>query len=302
MSKVSFIKSDDRRYNIERCLSLIKSEIISGLKNASSVVVKPSCLTDNIRGAATSKDALAAVLSFIKPYVKGQITLAEGVSKGDTLTAFTNFDYLSLQEKYDFSIVDLNLDEYDKIPLIDNRGKIWAGQIAKTITRSDYLISISSPKTHSSTMYGGVIENIAIGSLIRSNSTFSKPMNRLRSSFGFPKNNKALVYQGERATNENIKRVLEEAPIRLAVLDAFEAMEGDGPINGNMVPAHFAVASSDAVAADSLACKLMNIDPKNVGYLTFPDASHTENFVVGDDWKKNIMKFKLPSNFNNTQE
>lgn len=297
MSKVSFIKSDDRKYNIERCLSLIKSEIISGLKNASGVVVKPSCLTDNVRGSATSKDALAVVLSFIKPYVNGQITLAEGVSYGDTLTAFKNFDYLSLQEEYDFSIVDLNLDEYDKIPLIDNRGKIWVGQIAKTITRSDYLISISSPKTHSLTMYGGAIENIAIGSLIRSVTTFSKPVNKFRSSFGFPKNNKALLYQNVKAENKNINRILEEAPIGLAVLDAFEAIEGDGPLNGNMVPAHFAIASSDAAAADSLACRLMSIDPKNIGYLALQDTEKEEDFVIGDDWEKNIIKFKLPSNF-----
>jgi uncharacterized protein (DUF362 family) len=298
MSKLSFIKSDDRKYNIERCLSLIKSEIISGLKEAQNVVVKPDCITDNVRSSSTNVEALDAVLSFIKPYVRGQITLAEGVSMGDTLTAFKNFDYLRLQEKYDFSIIDLNSDNFEKIPLIDGKGKTWVGQIAKTIIDSDYLISVSAPKTHDEVVYSGAINNIAVGSLIRPIFSFSKPLNKLRERFGMPKNNKALIAGGPKAINENIARIHKGAPIGLTILDAFEAMDGDGPVNGNMVPAHFAIASSDPIAADWLACKLMSIDLKDVGYLTLLGAEEDKNhFIAGDDWKKNITKFRLPNNF-----
>ncbi|MFA4996262.1 MAG: DUF362 domain-containing protein [Patescibacteria group bacterium] len=297
MSKISFIKSGDRKYNIDRCLSLIKSEITSGLKNAKRVVVKTSCVTDNVRLAATHAEALDAVLDFIKPYVKRQITLAEGVGVGDTLTAFKNFDYLRLQEKYDFSIVDLNTDDYGTIPLINSRGKKWNGQVAKTILNSDYLISVSPPKTHDAAIYTGAVENIAVGSLLRSIPTMSKAMNKFKESLGLPKNNKVLIHQGAKAINENIRTIYEKIPLKLAVLDAFEAMEGNGPVNGHMVPAHFAIASSDPIAADWLACRLMGIDIKDVEYLTLLGAGQDENFVIGDDWEKNIMKFKLHSNF-----
>lgn len=297
MSKVSFIKSDDRKYNIERCLSLIKSEIILGLRNARNVVVKPNCPTDNIRLAATNADALDAVLNFIKPYVKGQITLAEGVETGDTLTAFKNFDYLPLQEKYDFSIVDLNSDEYMDISLIDTKGKTKKGQIAKTILNSDYLISVSPPKTDNTVIYTGAIKNVTVESLARSTSAFLQTINKFKESLGFSKNNKTIIHQNTKAINENINRIYEKISLKLAVIDAFEAMQGDGPVNGNLVPAHFAIASSDAVSADSLACRLMGIDPKDIGYLAMLDTEKEEDFVIGDDWEKNIIKFKLHSNF-----
>lgn len=299
MSKVSFIKSDDRKYNIERCLSLIKGEIISGLKNAKNVVVKPNCVTDNVRLAATHADALDAVLSFIKPYVNGQITLAEGIEKGDTLIAFKNFDYLPLQEKHDFSIVDLNSDDYENIPLVNVKGKTLNGQIARTILNSDYLISVSPPKTDDLVIYAGAIKNVATGSLTRSIPTFSKTLNKFKKSLGLSRNNKALIRQASQAINENIRRISAKITLRLAVLDAFEAMQGDGPVNGSMVPAHFAIASSDPVAADWLACRLMGIDLEAVKYLTMLGAGQGENFVIGDDWEKYIMKFKLHSNFEN---
>lgn len=297
MSKVSFIKSDDRKYNIERCLSLLKSEIISGLRDAKNVVIKPNCVSDKVKLAATNKDAIEAVLEFIKPYTEAQITLAEGTGVGNTIDAFKNFGYLELQEKYDFTIVDLNSDEYETIPLLLKNGKTWQAQVSKTVLNSDYLISVSPPKTHNAVVYTGAIKNVSVGSLIRSISSFSKQINKLNLSVGLPRNNKALIHQGPKVINENIKRIYEKLSLKLAVLDGYEAMQGDGPIDGEMVPAHWAVASTDPLAADWLACELMGIDIADVGYLSLLGAGEEEHFIAGDDWKKCLIKFKLHSNF-----
>jgi uncharacterized protein (DUF362 family) len=53
----------------------------------------------------------------------------------------------------------------------------------------------------------------------------------------------------------------------LAVIDGFEAMEGDGPAWGTPFPARVALASLDAVAADTVATKVMGFDPGRVLYL-----------------------------------
>lgn len=294
MSKVSFIKSDDRKYNIERCLSLIKGEIMAGIRNAKRVVIKPNCVVDNNQLAATHVDSLAAVMEFIKPYVKSQIVLAEGVGEGSTIGAFQNYGYLKLQEKYDFTITDLNNDEFELIDLIDRNGKTWQAQVAKTVLDSDYLISVSPPKTHNTVVYTGAIKNVAVGPLLRPTQNFQT---RLKSKLGISRNNKYAVHQGYAATNENIARLYKNMPPRLCILDAYEAMEGDGPISGEMVPAHFAIASSDPLAADWLACHLMGIDIKDVGYLSLLDVEDVEPFVIGDDWKENVSKFKMHSDF-----
>lgn len=297
MSKISFIKSDDRKYNIERCLSLIKSEIMTGLKRAKRVVVKPNCVVDNNGLAATNVEALDSVLEFIKPYVKGQITIAEGSGMGDTLKAFTNYGYLNLQEKYDFEIADLNDDDFEIIKLFDKNGKTWDAQVSKTILSSDYLISITPPKTHNEVVYTGAIKNVAVGSLLRPS---AKLPAFLAAKMGFIKNNKMSIHQGTKIINQNIKCLAQELPISLSIIDGFEAMEGNGPINGDMVPAHWAVASSDSIGADYLACQLMGINIKDVGYLSMLDEEEedkTDYFIIGDDWKKSIIPFKMHPNF-----
>lgn len=97
--------------------------------------------------------------------------------------------------------------------------------------------------------------------------------------------------------NKNIAKIYEKLSVKLAVLDAFEAMEGEGPVNGHMIPAHYAIASSDPIAADWLACNLMGLSIKDIEYLSLLGPDQDDNFVIGDDWEKNIIKFRLHSNF-----
>ena len=50
--------------------------------------------------------------------------------------------------------------------------------------------------------------------------------------------------------------------------DGFEAMEGNGPAWGTPFNSRIAIASLDALAADTLATKIMGFDPKRVLYLS----------------------------------
>ncbi|MEK9156283.1 MAG: DUF362 domain-containing protein [Patescibacteria group bacterium] len=300
MSKVAFIKSDDRSYNIDRALSLIKSEIINGLRDAKKVVIKPNCVTDNVQLAATHAQALNAVLSFIQPYVEHQVTLAEGTAVGETMRAFENFGYFKLQGIYGFAVTDLNTDEYETVELVDRRGKPWLAKVARTLIGADYLISVSPPKTHNVVAYTGAIKNVAVGSLARPSNSFAfRLANRL---FRRRLNHKSAIHQGDAAINENIKRLYEKIPLKLAVLDAYAAMEGNGPINGTMVPAHYAIAGANPVAADWLACQLMGIDTADVGYLSLLGAGKKEHIIAGDDWREHIISFKMHENFAKKQK
>lgn len=297
MSKVSFIKSDDRKYNILRSLSLIKGEIISGIKNAKKVVVKPNCIVDDFQLATTHVDALDALLEFIAPYSKNQIVVAEGSGIGDTMTAFSNYNYFSLQEKYGFAVVDLNTDESKEIKIFDRKGNTQTVNVSKTVLESDYLISICPPKTHDSVVYTGAIKNVAVGSLSRPIDTFS---GGIASMLNLRKNNKASIHQGYKYLNINIKTLAKNKMPDLAIIDGFAATQGNGPgLDGEMVPTHWAITSSDALSADILACQLMGIEITDVGYLTLlaSEMKLTEPFVIGDNWRSNILKFKLHSDF-----
>lgn len=302
MSKISFIKSEDRKYNIGRCLSLLKSEIIAGLRDAKKVVVLVYCPNDKISAAAVNFEAIGAVMAFIRPYTSAQITLAAGTESGDTLTAFKNFHYLTLQEEYDFTITDLNTDETRPVDLLDKKGKDFQLQISKTITDSDYLISISLPKTHTEVVYTGAIGDSSMGSIVR---MVNNVTNKISSRLGIAKKDKALVFQGNFYTHQNIKRIASLIPIRLAVLDGYEVMEGEGPLRGDLSVGHFAVSSSDALATDWLTCQVLGIDIEDIGYLKLlddDDEIRSDYFVIGDTWQKYIKKIKLPSNFDKIKE
>jgi uncharacterized protein (DUF362 family) len=297
MSKVSFIQSNNRKYNISRSLSLIKSEVIAGLKNAKRIVVQPSCYTDDFQLAATHVDALDSLLEFIFPYSKNQITVAEGTTIGDTMTAFKNYSYFSIQEKYGFAVVDLNTDDTKNIEVFDRRGNPLDICVSETILDSDYLISICPPKTHDSVVFSGAIESVVEGSLNRPVDTSS---GGIMSRFSSHKNSKSNILQGSKYTNLNVKTLALKKMPDLAIIDGFSAMQGDGPGHGGeMVPAHWAISSSDSLSADILACNLIGIDIKDVGYLSklTEEFGFSDPFVIGDDWRGHILKFKMHSEF-----
>ena len=55
----------------------------------------------------------------------------------------------------------------------------------------------------------------------------------------------------------------------LAVIDGYQAMEGNGPTRGEPVEWRIALASTDWLAADVTAARLMGFDLEEVGYLYY---------------------------------
>jgi uncharacterized protein (DUF362 family) len=299
MIKTAFINSDDRIYSIDRCLSLMKTDIITGLRAAKNVVLKPNCVTDNNQSACTHVEALATILEFIRPHIKGQIVLAEGTGLGDTLRAFKNYHYFKLQDLYDLEIVDLNNDQYETMELIDKNGEPLEVEIASTLLASDYIISVSLPKAHDSVVYTGVIKNAAVGCLRRPNQASQGIiLNKIGQFFGGTPNFKAAIHQGPVAINENIVRIYKKLKIGLAVLDGFTIMQGNGPINGESIQGNFAIASTDPIVADWLACQYLGFDTKDIGYLSKLLTDYPPDFfITGDDWQKSKKSIKMHPNF-----
>ncbi len=83
---------------------------------------------------------------------------------------------------------------------------------------------------------------------------------------------------------------------RLVVLDGIMAMEGNGPFAGHSRPMNVLLFSSDLIAIDSIACKLIDLDPEFVptskpGEKAGLGTYHYENIeVVGDSLESFIAK------------
>jgi len=245
--KVSLIKGDNRYQNITKVLKLLGEDLTKKLSTAKFCVIKPNFVSTTNQIAATNREAVMALLDFLRQYYKKKILIAENAALGDTFSGFKNFGYLDLAKKYNLELVDLSKDKFlpFEIRSIDGQ-KIKIG-VAKTILEADFRISITPPKTHDEVIVTLAIKNLVMGSV----------------------DNRAIVHQGPRVTNINLASLAKIIPAHLAIIDGTQGMEGNGPIEGTPINSHFALASLNPLAADVLATKIMGFNPKDIGYFYF---------------------------------
>ncbi len=303
--KVSLFKGDSRYQNVLNSLKLIEPEIKAKLEGKKKVLIKPNCVSDSLQLASVHVDVIRAVLDFITKFYKGKIILAEG-SAYSTETAFKNFNYFSLKNNYDLDFVDLNNDEYGEIEIYDrSMDKIKVG-ISKTLLDADCVISLALLKTHDSAISTFGIKNVAVGGLIK-HSLFShrvpgrilrKVVNRITET----RNDKFKIHQGPKIINKNIFEIYKKIKPDISIIDGFEGMEGDGPIDGVAVSMKLAISGINAVAVDMTATQLIGLKPEEIGYLYYcmeQERTKRENVeIVGNtSIEKEKKKFKMHRSF-----
>jgi uncharacterized protein (DUF362 family) len=100
---------------------------------------------------------------------------------------------------------------------------------------------------------------------------YNVPLERVKmfclSHFG-PSGRRAM-HQSVPVMNLNLFMLAPYFYPHLALIDGFEAMEGDGPTWGERVDWRLALASTDWLAADVTAARLMGFDLDEVGYLYY---------------------------------
>ncbi len=118
--------------------------------------------------------------------------------------------------------------------------------IAKAVDESDILINIAKFKTHHLTRITAAVKNLfgVIPGLMKPEFHVKLP--------GVVEFSKMLV---------ELDKFLDAD---LHVIDAIEAMEGNGPNSGRSKKLNCLIISRDPVAADSVACQLVNLKPDRV--------------------------------------
>ncbi len=115
--------------------------------------------------------------------------------------------------------------------------------LARAVTTSDGLISLCKLKTHNFTRITGAVKN-QYGCI--------PGLHKARYHARFP-----MIQEFSRF----IVDVCAAAKVRLYIMDAVWAMEGDGPNNGTPRKLGLILMSSDPVALDATACRIVDLDP-----------------------------------------
>ncbi len=291
--RVALIRGDDRYGNVAQALEQIAADL--DLRGVRRVLIKPNFVVTHIPLAATHVEAVRAVLDFLRARYDGPITVAEGPSVQRAAEGFRAYGYEPLVKSHGVTLADLNDDEPYPVTVYDRRLRPLRLHLARSVVESDFRISVGPPKTHDVVIVTLSLKNMVMGSLI-SRHTHQAPasglsLERIKQllwrlvpqkvrrlppaewltfrAMSREPSDKMRMHQSYPVINLNLALIAPLVKPHLAVIDAFEAMEGDGPTHGTAVPLHLALASTDALAADVVGTTLMGFDPDDVGYLHY---------------------------------
>lgn len=280
------MKGKNRKENILAAMNLISDDIAESLGAKKQIIIKPNGIDTNKSLACTHLDALRAVLNFLSHHLKwrGKIIIADGSGIGNSVIGFKRLGYFVLPKEYPqykIEFVDLNIDKGIEMEIFDRELKPLKIKVAKTIFDAEWIISVCPPKTHDSVIVTLAIKNVVMGA----------PLKRfIFTSY------KSLVHQGPGAMNKNLALMAKKLSSSLAIIDGWEGMEGNGPVDGSAVPWKIALASTDVLACDVLTSYLMGFEPDEIGYLHYLAAEKWKNkagieqiSVLGE---KNLRKFR----------
>jgi len=255
-ARVSLVKGNDRREIVVQSLKLIEDEILASIGDK-KIMIKPNVVTPINPLGSLHVDAVRAILDFLTPHYKSRIIIGEAATI-NTMEGYKNYGYFALEKEYNVKLVDLNLTPYEYHYVINKDNKPIPIRIVSKYLEPDlYLISAARMKTHNIVLVTLSLKNILLGA----------PLN------DYKKNDKSLMHTNPNTTANdichfNMFHIAQEIFPDLAVIDGFEAMEGKGPAWGTPFDARLAIAGRDAVAADTLATKVMGFDPQKINYLS----------------------------------
>lgn len=261
MTRIALTKGDDRRTLISAVLELIAADVEPKLSAASNILLKPNLVHHLDQLACSHIDAVRGVLDVVRARTKAPIAIADASYHG-TKAAFRNLGYEHLPDEYpNVELVDLNDDATAIGSYVKRDGSAGTIGLSKRIADAGFTINLSPMKTHRDVGVSLATTNWTVGTWVPPAAYGVHGKYWPRSPF--------LQEQGEWAHHMTVAELTRQTKPDLSVIDGFLAMEGDGPMHGSPVEMRLALAGTDMIALDHVACRVMRIDPNDVGYLVF---------------------------------
>ncbi|MBN2240752.1 MAG: DUF362 domain-containing protein [Dehalococcoidales bacterium] len=282
-SNVALTTGENRSENVLNVLELIRDDI--DLSDKKDIFIKVNFVDTRNQLCSTHADGVKSLLAFLRKRYDGKIRIGESHIFDDITVPFERFGYMDILKEYGAEIVDLKHDEWEILHLYDTDMNTMDIHYSKTLLDTDYLISITPPKAHDAVLVSMAIKNVVMGG----------PSHTY--------NDKVKIHQGPGVMNLNLYLMAIRHLPDLSIIDGFVGMEGDGPLWGEAVDWKIAVASSDAVAADSLVADMMGFEPIGVGYLYYLAAKGhgagdiSEMVILGENPENHHRKFRPHSRF-----
>lgn len=234
-----------QKYEVKSLEILIKDAIKDlGLDfhNKKTAILKPNIVIPAKPGSAiiTHPVVVEAVINVLREIGFDEIIIAEGPGVGaDEASAFELSGFNKLSAKMNVKL--LNLNRTERLGLTWKYGKV---RLPEVVLNADLYINMPKMKTHGQTAV-----------------TLSM------------KNQKGLLSRADKQKFHTLglhEPLVELARIiqpHLVIVDAIEAMEGEGPLNGKKKKVGCLVIGTNQVETDAVCCDIMGIDPQKVKHI-----------------------------------
>ena len=266
-TRVALTSGEDHAGIVFEGLRLLKDDIARAI-GEKPVVIKPNFVSMDHQLAATPAPAVEGILEFLRSIGKHRnVVIAESAANGPTLDGFSNYGYMPLAEKYGARIVDLDQSPIEIVYAVDqNDMRPHPIRVARLLLdRGHFVISAAKIKTHDRVVATLSLKNIVVGAPIKDPGYRWGPGGKAGAT-----TDKPIVHgNGFHGLQYNLYALAPKLRPDLAVIDGFQAMEGNGPVAGTPVEHRVAVSSLDWMAADRVAVALMGIDLAKMGYLNY---------------------------------
>jgi uncharacterized protein (DUF362 family) len=240
MSKVTFMKTEDRKRGVSAVLRALDNNPVRG----KDVLIKPNFNTADPTPGSTHNDTLMALVEEVWAMGAKSIALGER-SYPPTSEVMKRKGIVPLLEQKDVKIIDFDtLDERDWVEFKPKESH-WSNgfRIARPILEAEFLISTCCLKTH---QFGGVFTmslKLHVGVV---------PTSR----HGFPYMSE--LHQSSHQ-QEMIAEINQPFSPDLVVLDGIDVFVDGGPATGKRAKGDAFLASTDRVATDAVGLALLKV-------------------------------------------
>jgi uncharacterized protein (DUF362 family) len=259
MASVVITHNDDIETAIHEALEHIDVE---SLVRGKVVALKPNETTakEDDKTGVTQPDTLRAVIRYVKKYEPKAliVTGGSGAKKTDEVFRITGLMDVVKEEGVEF--FDHNLEPFEKVDLEYAPGRDVSGpqksvMVNPRVFSYETLIVVSQLKVHSTATVTMALKNIAM----------SYPA---AGYYGYPRG--AEDYNKHQFMDDMhsfIAAMYKRFPIQLAITVGHPAMIGKGPLGGYAFETGLVIASTDALAADTVGAKLLGFNPDGVHHI-----------------------------------
>lgn len=220
----------------------IKTADLSGKRK---IFVKPNMShPEYVPGVVTNPALIRELVGLLRDNAQEVIV---GESNGFNYPCASAFEKTGIEtavKQAGGSVINLSEDKVVKVKFENPNCPLKMLFLPKTVLEADAVVDLALMKTHEFTMYSGAIKNL----------------------FGCVPSNKRIYLHPY--LPEVFYRLYQIFKPKLTVMDARVAMEGNGPTKGNPVKMDLMLTSTDALATDIIAAKIMGLNWKKT-YLNY---------------------------------